>query len=117
VLAKKSRDSGSGSFNSDNGDKGPSDPSKEDTKDLTSDDSKVEPGIPGHDGVPAKDSDDDNTVRIPEQGWVDGKWTGGTDEMFDKGPNGDGKIPQGCTPGGCTSQPIQSPPPASAQSQ
>jgi hypothetical protein len=75
--------------------KAPSGPSKEDTKDMTSDDSKVEPGIPGHDGVPVKGSDGDTTARIPELGCVDGKWTGGTDEMFNKGPNGDGKIPRG----------------------
>jgi len=62
---------------------------------MTSDDSKVEPGIPGHDGVPVKGSDGDTTARIPELGCVDGKWTGGTDEMFNKGPNGDGKIPRG----------------------
>ena len=55
--------------------KAPSGPSKEDTKDMTSDDSKVEPGIPGHDGVPVKGSDGDTTARIPELGCVDGKWT------------------------------------------
>ena len=38
---KGSNDNG----NSDNGDKGPKGPSKEDTKDLTSDDPKVEPNI------------------------------------------------------------------------
>ena len=49
-----------------------------------------------------KQQQDDGLVHIPEQGWVDGKWTGGSEEMFNKGPNGDGKIPPGCSHGGCS---------------
>jgi hypothetical protein len=33
----------------------------------------------------------DVKVHVPEQGWIKGKWTGGSDEMFEKGPDGDGK--------------------------
>jgi hypothetical protein len=43
----------------------------------------------------------DDTVHVPEQGWINGKWTGGSDEMFERGPDGDGKIPPGCTHGDC----------------
>lgn len=33
----------------------------------------------------------DDKVHVPEQDWIKGKWTGGSDEMFEKGPDGDGK--------------------------
>jgi hypothetical protein len=42
-----------------------------------------------------KQQEDNGLVHIPEQGWVDGKWTGGTEEMFNRGPNGNGIIPSG----------------------
>lgn len=51
----------------------------------------------------------DGKVYVPEQGWVGGKRTGGSDEMFEKGPDGDGKIPPGCRHGGC--KPLNDSPP------
>jgi hypothetical protein len=51
----------------------------------------------------------DDKVHVPEQGWIKGKWTGGSDEMFEKGPDGDGRIPPGFTHGGC--KPLNDSPP------
>jgi hypothetical protein len=39
------------------------------------------------------------------------EWTEGTEDMFNKGPNGDGKIPSGCFQGGCSPPVNDQPPP------
>jgi hypothetical protein len=99
IYAKKSSDSDSGSSGSGSSGSGNSDNSGDSSNDNSPHDDKDKDKL-GGDTQP-KQQQDDGLVHIPEQGWVDGKWTGGTEEMFNEGPNGDGIIPPGCSHGGC----------------
>jgi len=108
VLAKENgseSDGGGESSGSDSGggngsgDSGNSDNSGGGSNDNSPHDDKGKDKLEGD--TRPKQQEDDGLVHIPEQGWVDGKWTGGTEEMFNRGPNGNGIIPSGCSHGGC----------------
>ena len=95
---KGSSDSGS-TGKTDSGDSEPPGPSKEDTKNLASDTPTTDAALKAVEGSPGKPAKGEGIAKVPEQGWVDGRWTGGSQERFEKGPKGDGVIPPGCTPG------------------